>query len=121
MACSNPIRLDKVRDSIRVNHSDFELNNLRRSFNEQSYTFVPCRYCLNCRVDRQNEFVDRAEYEYISYGCGAFVTFTYGNSAATPTLRVDGSSTGTAKTIAFPTATATRTHIPERPTEVPTT
>lgn len=45
----------------------------------------------------------------LTAGVRVAVTFTYGNSAATPTLRVDGSSTGTAKTIAFPTATATRT------------
>ena len=45
----------------------------------------------------------------LTAGVRVAVTFTYGNSATTPTLRVDGSSTGTAKTIAFPTATATRT------------
>lgn len=44
----------------------------------------------------------------LTAGVRVAVTFTYGNSAATPTLRVDGSSTGTAKTIAFPTAVATR-------------
>ena len=32
------------------------------------------------------------------------VRFTYGNSATTPTLRVDGSATGTAKTIAIPSS-----------------
>ena len=36
-------------------------------------------------------------------------TFTTGNTAATPTLRVDGSSTGTAKTIAFLTAATSKT------------
>lgn len=79
MACSNPFKLRKedIKQSIRPNHSDFELNALRRSFNEQSYYNIPCGRCLNCRVDRQNELVDRAEYEYIKYGCGAFVTFTY--------------------------------------------
>ena len=76
MSCSNPIRLYKsqLKPSLRKNHSDFELNALRKSFNECDYIEVPCRYCLNCRVDRQNELVDRAEYEYINYGCGAFVT-----------------------------------------------
>ena len=79
MSCSNPIRLYKsqLKPSLRKNHSDFELNALRKSFNECDYIEVPCRYCLNCRVDRQNELVDRAEYEYINYGCGAFVTLTY--------------------------------------------
>lgn len=77
MACSNPLKIYDPKPSLRKNHADFHLNNLRRSFNEESFVRVPCRYCLNCRVDRQNEFVDRAEYEYIQYGCGAFVTFTY--------------------------------------------
>ena len=45
----------------------------------------------------------------LTTGVRVAVTFTYGNSAATPTLRVDGSSTGTAKTIATPTAAATLT------------
>ena len=37
-------------------------------------------------------------------GVKVAVTFTYGNSAATPTLRVDGTTTGTAKTIAIPSS-----------------
>ena len=37
----------------------------------------------------------------LTAGVRVAVTFTYGNSTATPTLRVDGSSTGTAKTIAI--------------------
>lgn len=45
----------------------------------------------------------------LTAGVKVAVTFQYGNSATTPTLRVDGSSTGTAKTIAFPTATASKT------------
>lgn len=79
MACSSPLILRKedLRQSFKKNHSDFELNALRRSFNSQDYYLIPCRYCLNCRVDRQNEMIDRCEYEYINYGCGAFVTFTY--------------------------------------------
>ena len=44
----------------------------------------------------------------LTAGVRVAVTFTYGNSATTPTLRVDGSSTGTAKTIVFPTAVATK-------------
>lgn len=40
----------------------------------------------------------------LTAGVRVAVTFTYGNSAATPTLRVDGSSTGTAKTIAVATS-----------------
>lgn len=45
----------------------------------------------------------------LAAGVRVMVTFTYGNSATTPTLRVDGSSTGTAKTIATPTAAGTLT------------
>lgn len=43
----------------------------------------------------------------LTTGVRVAVTFTYGNSATTPTLRVDGSTTGTAKTIGTPTASAT--------------
>lgn len=39
--------------------------------------YVPCGWCLNCRKDRQNYFIDRAEYEYKTRLTGAFVTFTY--------------------------------------------
>lgn len=45
----------------------------------------------------------------LAAGVRVAVTFTYGNSATTPTLRVDGSSTGTAKTIATATGAAART------------
>ena len=79
MACSNPLRLyqEDIKSGYVTNHSDFTQSALRSSFGHDNYFTVPCRYCLNCRVDRQNELVDRAEYEYIKYGCGAFVTFTY--------------------------------------------
>lgn len=40
----------------------------------------------------------------LTTGVRVAVTFQYGNTAETPTLRVDGSSTGTAKAIAFPTS-----------------
>ena len=40
----------------------------------------------------------------LSTGVRVAVTFQYGNSATTPTLRVDGAETGTAKTIAVPTS-----------------
>ena len=40
----------------------------------------------------------------LTAGVKVAVTFTYGNSAATPTLRVDGTTTGTAKTIAIPSS-----------------
>lgn len=38
---------------------------------------VPCGYCVNCRVDKQNYIIDRATYEYCQRLTGAFVTFTY--------------------------------------------
>ena len=41
----------------------------------------------------------------LTVGVTVAVRFTYGNSATTPTLRVDGSTTGTAKTIAIPSST----------------
>lgn len=44
----------------------------------------------------------------LATGVRVAVTFKYGNSATTPTLRVDGSSTGTAKTIAFSTGASTQ-------------
>lgn len=43
----------------------------------------------------------------LTTGVRVAVTFKYGNSATTPTLRVDGSTTGTAKTIGTPTASGT--------------
>lgn len=45
----------------------------------------------------------------LATGVRVAVTFTYGNSAATPTLRVDGSSTGTAKTIAVASSATAKT------------
>lgn len=44
----------------------------------------------------------------LATGVRVAVTFTYGNTATTPTLRVDGSSTGTAKTIAVATSATTK-------------
>ena len=45
----------------------------------------------------------------LATGVMVLVRFTNGNSAGTPTLRVDGSSTGTAKTIVFKTDVTTQT------------
>lgn len=45
----------------------------------------------------------------LATGVRVAVTFTYGNSATTPTLRVDGSSTGTAKTIAVASSATAKT------------
>ncbi len=38
---------------------------------------IPCRYCMNCRIDRRRQWKDRAEYEFKKHISGAFVTFTY--------------------------------------------
>lgn len=38
---------------------------------------VPCGWCLNCRKDKQNYYIDRATYEYKTRITGSFVTFTY--------------------------------------------
>lgn len=79
MSCSNPLRFypKDIKSSFKESHADYNKLARQRSFGELDYFVIPCRECLNCRIDRQNEFVDRAEYEYIKYGCGAFVTFTY--------------------------------------------
>ena len=45
----------------------------------------------------------------LATGVRVAVTFQYGNSATTPTLRVDGSSTGTAKTIAIASSSTAKT------------
>lgn len=38
---------------------------------------IPCRWCINCRVDRRTQWEQRAEYEFKKHISGAFVTFTY--------------------------------------------
>lgn len=44
----------------------------------KKYLEVPCGWCLNCRVDKQNWITDACEYEWKKYNyIGAFVTFTY--------------------------------------------
>ena len=45
----------------------------------------------------------------LAAGVRVAVTFTYGNTATTPTLRVDGSATGTAKTIAIASSATAKT------------
>lgn len=46
--------------------------------NWKQYIDVPCGWCLNCRVDKQNWITDACEYEWKKYNyIGAFVTFTY--------------------------------------------
>ena len=38
---------------------------------------IPCRQCINCRVDRRKMWKERCEYEFKKHITGAFVTFTY--------------------------------------------
>lgn len=78
MACSNPLQLRK--DTFKTpskSHMSFEKLARLRSLGENNYINIPCNWCLNCRIDKQSQLIDRCEYEYIKYGCGAFVTFTY--------------------------------------------
>lgn len=78
MACSNPLQLRK--DTFKTNsksHMSFEKLARLRSLGENNYINIPCNWCLNCRIDKQSQLIDRCEYEYIKFGCGAFVTFTY--------------------------------------------
>lgn len=61
----------------------FQINNPH--FNEpgyfqfwKKYIEVPCGWCLNCRLDKQNWLSDAMNYEQKKYNyIGAFVTFTY--------------------------------------------
>lgn len=64
MACAHPLRL-----------------NPRIFYGTRSYSYgdieIPCRYCVNCRRDKQNELVDRATYEYCKRLSASFLTVTY--------------------------------------------
>lgn len=96
MACSKPFCFykDDVKKSSRTSHAlDFEIRALYNSNFEHNYFNIPCGRCLNCRVDKMNELTDRCEYEYINYGCGAFVTFTFDDYHINPYMFVD-SKTG---------------------------
>lgn len=101
MACSNPIKLYEtdIKPSKYNSHIKFKTQALKRSFGHNEYITVPCNYCLNCRVDRQNSFIDKAEYEYINYGCGSFVTFTYDDTHLFQNSFIDSHSGKTLATI----------------------
>lgn len=47
------------------------------SYGYQGFYQIPCGYCLNCRKDKQQYYIDRAEYEYKKRLTASFVTFTY--------------------------------------------
>ena len=58
MACSKDFRI-KDKHYININYK------------------IPCRYCINCRVDRRKEWVERCYYEFINKVSGTFLTLTY--------------------------------------------
>lgn len=60
MACCNT-------DFLRYNYSHGYIH----------YYQIPCGYCLNCRKDKQQYLIDRAQYEYKKRLTASFVTFTY--------------------------------------------
>lgn len=65
MSCAHPL---KVRPQYQLYH---------RTFTSPHDYLVPCGYCVNCRRDKQNFLVDRAEYEYSKRLTASFVTLTY--------------------------------------------
>lgn len=93
MSCSNPWKLYpqdiKTSSRSRLNEENYRDIALRLSLGHDDYFSVPCGMCLNCRVDRQNALVDRAEWEYIHYGCGSFVTFTFDDAHLEPYRFID--------------------------------
>lgn len=93
MSCSNPWRLypEDIKTSARsrLTKDDYRDIAIRLSLGHDDYFTVPCGMCLNCRVDRQNQLIDRSEWEYINYGCGAFVTFTFDDAHLEPYTFID--------------------------------
>lgn len=93
MSCSKPLKLYahqiKLSPKSNFNPERFTLNALKASNFHNTYFEVPCGRCLNCRVDKMNELTDRCEYEYIRYGCGSFVTFTFDDAHLSPYMFID--------------------------------
>lgn len=92
MSCSNPWRLypEDIKTSFKTpDIVDHRWNAMRSSLYHNEYYTVPCGVCLNCRVDRQNSLIDRAEYELFQYRCGAFVTFTFDDYHLEPYCFID--------------------------------
>lgn len=94
MSCSNPWRLypEDVRKGYKSPNIDHAWNAMRSSMYHHEYYTVPCGFCLNCRVDRQNSLIDRAEYELFQSKCGAFVTFTFDDYHLLPYQFIDSKS-----------------------------
>ena len=67
MACAQPMTIKNPNYLIKGSYKWW-----------QQYLEVPCNWCLNCRVDRQNWLTDAMNYEQKKYNyiC-SFVTFTY--------------------------------------------
>lgn len=67
MACCQPFKIDNPNYNVPGTYRWY-----------MKYIEVPCGWCLNCRVDKQNWLSDAMTYEYKNYNyIGAFVTFTY--------------------------------------------
>lgn len=69
MACAHPLH---IRPNYKMSSSDGTW--LYPSLYEYD---VPCGYCVNCRADKINYIVDRANFEYCQRLSASFVTFTY--------------------------------------------
>ena len=92
MACSNPLRINPTRlysKSFKKYSYDPLARPLYNNFGGENYYTVPCGWCLNCRVDKTNQLTHRAEYEYINYGCGSFVTFTFDDYHLNPYMFIN--------------------------------
>lgn len=80
MACAHPFLYVPDKDK---NNKPYWANFTR--------FYYPCGWCLNCRVDKQNQLTDRCEEELINYRCGAFVTVTYDDYHIINKLRINSS------------------------------
>lgn len=79
MACAQPWKMKNPH------FNQFGYHDFWKQFIE-----VPCGWCLNCRVDRQNWLTDACNYEQKKYNyiC-AFVTFTYDDNHIVPLLNTN--------------------------------
>lgn len=75
MACSRPWKM--YRPHVYNPHSFWSMNDCVE---------IPCGYCLNCRVDKRNQWSDRAKWEYKTRLTASFVTLTYDNRHIVETL-----------------------------------
>lgn len=69
MACCNPVKLSRYMVPAYLRNSPY--------WREHDIISIPCRTCLNCRVDIRNEWSDRCKYEYKKRLVASFVTVTY--------------------------------------------